>query len=82
MAAFALVAALGYWLLQHAAKETAVYVKRTGTALGMTLAVIGLLGVLARVAVQVKKVMLAPGMVQGTGIAAPVLPPATPGKTK
>jgi len=43
---YALLAALGYWVLQHSAKEAANYVKRTGQALGWALAVIGLLGAL------------------------------------
>jgi hypothetical protein len=47
---YALLAALGYWVLQHSAKEAAGYVKRTGQALGWILAVVGLLGVLCGVA--------------------------------
>lgn len=46
---YALLAALGYWVLQHSAKETADYVKKTGQALGWALIVIGLLGVLCGV---------------------------------
>ena len=46
---YALLAALGYWLLQHSAKESANYVKRAGQTLGWALLVIGLLGVLCGV---------------------------------
>ena len=44
---FALLAAVGYWVLQHAAsnKEAEVYVKRTGQAVGWALLAISLLGV-------------------------------------
>ena len=51
---YALLAALGYWVLQHAAKETAKYVKRTGVTLGMVLVVVGLLGVLCGLANHVR----------------------------
>lgn len=46
---YAALAVLGYWILQHAVKEAVNFVKRTGIALGMTLIVIGLLGVLCGV---------------------------------
>ena len=46
---FAALAVLGYWVLQHAGKETASYIKRTGIVLGITLLVIGLLGLLCGV---------------------------------
>ena len=46
---YALLAALGYWVLQHAGKETTNLVKKTGTVVGMTLVVIGLLGLLCGV---------------------------------
>jgi len=46
---YALLAALGYWVLQHSAKEIANYVTRTGQALGWALIVIGLLGILCGV---------------------------------
>ncbi len=49
VALYALLAALGYWLLQHSAKESANYVKRAGQTLGWALLVIGLLGVLCGV---------------------------------
>ena len=86
LGAFALVAALGYWLLQHASKETAAYVKRTGTALGMTLAIVGLLGVFGTIATHIKRLAPSCGMNQGTALTNPVplppLPPAAPAKTK
>ncbi len=49
---FALLAAIGYWVLQHAAgnKEAEVYVKRTGQTVGWALLVISLLGVAFSVA--------------------------------
>ena|GEM_PF-5513146 len=52
---YSLVAALGYWVMQHAAKETANCVKRTGSVLGTVLVVIGLLGVLCGAASHVRK---------------------------
>lgn len=51
---YALLAALGYWILTHSAKETANYVKRTGQALSWTFIVIGLLGLLCGVASHAK----------------------------
>lgn len=54
-ALYAALAALGYWVLQHAAKETAGFVKRTGVVLGMTLVIIGLLGVLCGVGSHIGK---------------------------
>ena len=47
---YALLAALGYWVLQHSAKEAANYVKKAGQTLGWAFIVIGLLGVLCGVA--------------------------------
>ncbi|HBA60560.1 MAG TPA: hypothetical protein DCZ92_07035 [Elusimicrobia bacterium] len=52
---YAVIAALGYWVLQHSAKETAAFVKRTGIGLGMFLVVVGMLGVLCGVGSHVKK---------------------------
>jgi len=49
VAIYALLGALGYLVLQHASKETARYVKRAGVTLGMTLVLLGLLGVLCGV---------------------------------
>lgn len=54
-ALYAVLAILGYWVLQHAAKETAKYVKRAGTIAGMTLVVIGLLGFLCGVRSHIKR---------------------------
>ena len=51
---YGLFAALGYWVLQHAAKETANFVKRTGVVLGMALVIIGLMGVLCGVGSHIK----------------------------
>ena len=53
---YALLAALGYWVLQHSAKETAGYIKRTGQALGWALIVTGLLGVLCGVVSHAKSI--------------------------
>ena len=50
VALYALLAALGYWVLQHSAREAANYVKRAGQTLGWALIVIGLLGVLCGLA--------------------------------
>ena len=46
---YAVLTALGYWVLQHAAKETANCVKRAGGLVGWALIVIGLLGVICGV---------------------------------
>lgn len=54
-ALYAVLAILGYWVLQHAAKETLKYVKRSGTILGMMLVVIGLLGFLCGVRSHIKR---------------------------
>jgi hypothetical protein len=63
---YALLAALGYWVLQHAAKETAEYVKRTGQVLGGLFIVIGLLGLLCGVTSHVKN-YACPGECGGGG---------------
>jgi len=47
---YAVLAALGYWVLQHAAKETANYAKRAGQLVGWVLIVSGLAGMLCGVA--------------------------------
>lgn len=47
---YAVLAALGYWVLQHAAKETANYAKRAGQLVGWVLIVAGLAGLLCGVA--------------------------------
>jgi len=46
MGLYAVLAVLGYWVLQHSAKETVNYVRKTGQVLAWALIVIGLLGVL------------------------------------
>ena len=83
---YAALAALGYRVLQHAAKETAAYVKRTGVVVGMTLVVIGLLGVLCGVGNHIKTGMSRcscpehAGMTQQEGKLCDM--PATPEVTK
>ncbi|OGS10923.1 MAG: hypothetical protein A2234_03550 [Elusimicrobia bacterium RIFOXYA2_FULL_58_8] len=57
VALYALLAALGYWVLQHAGKETQAYVKRTGVLVGMTLVIVSLLGVLCGAAKHAKSGM-------------------------
>lgn len=47
---YAVLAALGYWVLQHAAKETANYAKRAGQLVGWALIAAGLAGLLCGVA--------------------------------
>ncbi len=47
---YALLAALGYWVLQHAAKETFNYSKRAGQLVGWVLIAAGLAGLLCGVA--------------------------------
>ena len=54
---YALLAALGYWVLQHSARETAAYVKKTGAVLGMALIIIGLLGVICGIGGHIKRAM-------------------------
>lgn len=54
-ALYSVLAILGYWVLQHAAKETAKYVKRAGTIVGMTLVVVGLFGFLCGVRSHIKR---------------------------
>ncbi|MBU2573282.1 MAG: hypothetical protein KKH28_04310 [Elusimicrobia bacterium] len=53
-ALYAVVAALGYWVLQHADKEARNYVRRTGLTTGGLLVVFGLLGFLCGIAGHVK----------------------------
>ncbi|MCX5785247.1 MAG: hypothetical protein NTX59_06130 [Elusimicrobia bacterium] len=54
---YALLAALGYWVLQHSAKETAKYVKRAGQILGWAFIVVGLLGILCGLASHARMAM-------------------------
>ena len=51
---YAVLAVLGYWVLQHSAKETVNYVRKTGQVLAWALIVIGLLGVLCGMAAHAK----------------------------
>lgn len=46
---YAAVAALGYWVLQHADKDTRGFVKKTGYLVAWTLIVLGLMGFLCGV---------------------------------
>ena len=46
---YAVVAALGYWVLQHADKDTRGLVKKTGHVVAWTLIVLGLMGFLCGV---------------------------------
>ena len=50
---YAGVAALGYWVLQHADKDTRGLVKKTGQVVAWTLIVLGLLGFLCGVGAHV-----------------------------
>lgn len=53
----ALIAALGYWVAQHAAKETANCIKRLGSVTGTILVIIGLLGILCAAGSHIKRNM-------------------------
>lgn len=53
----ALIAALGYWVAQHAAKETANCIKRMGSWTGTILVIIGLLGILCAAGSHIKRNM-------------------------
>ena len=55
IALYAVLAALGYWVLQHAWKETASLIKRTGAVVGLLLVVIGLAGILCGVGSHMKR---------------------------
>lgn len=57
----AVIAALGYWVAQHAAKETANCVKRLGSVTGTVLVVIGLLGILCAAGSHIKRNMACHG---------------------
>jgi len=50
VALYAVLASLGYWVLQHSAKETAAQVKRAGTLVGWALIALGLLGAVCGIA--------------------------------
>ena len=52
---YAGVAALGYWVLQHADKDTRGLVKKTGQVVAWTLIVLGLLGFLCGVGSHITK---------------------------
>lgn len=51
---YGILAALGYWVLQHAAKETENCVKRAGKTVAWVLIVFGLLGLLCGVMGHIK----------------------------
>lgn len=51
---YAAVAALGYWVLQHADKDTRGLVRGTGQVVAWTLLVLGLLGFLCGIGAHVK----------------------------
>lgn len=57
VALYALLAALGYWVMQHAGKQEGKCTKRTGITVGTTLVIIGLLGVLCGVGSHIKSSM-------------------------
>lgn len=57
----AVIAALGYWVAQHAAKETANCIKRMGAVTGTILVIIGLLGILCAAGSHIKRNMACHG---------------------
>lgn len=80
-AVYAILAAIGYWVLQHADKETHNCVKRTGATVGAVLAIVGLIGLLCGVASHIKTAA-APqrscGMGMHAGMMGDMLPPGPP----
>ena len=50
---YAVVAALGYWVLQHADKDTRGLIKKTGHVVAWTLIVLGLMGFLCGIGAHV-----------------------------
>jgi hypothetical protein len=66
---YAVLAVLGYWVLQHAVKEQDNLVKKTGAVLGMVLVIIGLLGLLCGVGGHVKRGIASRCGCQGQGMA-------------
>jgi hypothetical protein len=90
-AAYALMAALGYWVLTHSAKETAsLCVKRIGDVVGSVLVIVGLLGLLCAVIGHTRDSirrscagpgpgMMSPGQPQGLGMGMGMMPPGQPG---
>jgi hypothetical protein len=54
---YALITALGYWLLQHSDKDAGVLVKKTGRVLAWIFMVLGLLGFLCGITNHVKSSM-------------------------
>ncbi|PIU18022.1 MAG: hypothetical protein COT18_11345 [Elusimicrobia bacterium CG08_land_8_20_14_0_20_59_10] len=79
---YAALAALGYWVLQHASKEAAGLVKKTGMLVGTLIIVIGLLGVLCGVGSHIKRQTSCcsdqAAMSQGGGVVTAM--PEAPGK--
>lgn len=56
-AVYAILAALGYWVMHTACKETSNCVKKIGHVVGSVLVIIGLLGLLCGVGSHIKKSM-------------------------
>ena len=54
VALYAILAALGYWVLQHAGKQEDKLIRRTGATVATVLIAVGLLGVLCGVVSHVK----------------------------
>jgi hypothetical protein len=82
-AAWAVVAVLGYWVLLQAVKESGVWIKRIGNALGGVLMVVGVLGMLCAVASHSKcagsRLCAVPGgMGPGQPFAMGLMPPGHP----
>ena len=92
VALYALLAALGYWVLQHAARESAASVRRPGKTVGWTLIVTGLLGLLCGLAGHVRAHARCQGQdvrpdsewhdAQGAAASGPAAPKAAPAPKK
>jgi len=59
IALYSLLAALGYWVLQHAGKQEPKCIKRTGAAVGTIIIIVSLLGLLCGVGSHIKAGMRA-----------------------
>ena len=71
VALYALIGALGYFVLQHAAKQEKKCVAVGGRIFGMLVMIIGLLGVLCGVVNHAKMAMNRPCMCRAAAMAAP-----------